>query len=274
MTIGDRVPLFLSAMAGITDPCYSLEAARSGHVAGVSIGGYDIDSITHQASLKISKKRKEFTIAPDILFDTISEGLIEILEFSSCFINLRAVNGLLLPRFCEQISKYTLNSTWKPVIEINAHCGQPEMVKCGAGVALVNNIRKLSEFIQIIRSAGLFSGIKFKFPLAKEKPFDATLFHSNLKELAENGLNIAHIDSYVVGEDGFNGIPVTIASKITELLVIGNNSVSTADDCKRILNAGASGFSLARKYLKDKQVFETIHGDFSRNSPEIYKKTG
>jgi len=258
MTVGDRVPLFLSAMAGITDPEYSLEVARSGFVAGVSIGGYDIDSSTHQASLEISKRRKEFTFAPDNLFTAINTGLTEILKFSSCFINLRAVNGEFLPLFCEQISNLASSSVWKPVIEINAHCGQPEMVKCGAGVTLASDVHKLAKLIQIIGSSGLISCIKFKVAISEKKPFHAAKFRSNLNFLVKRGLNIAHIDSYTIGGT-INYSPLEVAAGIPGLLVIGNNSVSKADDCKKILGTGARGFSLAREYLRDRWVFRTIY---------------
>jgi TIM-barrel protein len=262
---GKKVPIFLAAMAGITDPSYSLKAARTGFLAGVSIGGYDIDNFTHEASLEISNRRKEFTIQPEKLFEEIETGLLSILSRVSCFINLRAIDGQFLPIFCEKVKEATRDLQWQPIVELNVHCVQPEMLQRGAGLALSQNWKKIASLLKMVKDSDLLSGMKFKIINSPDDPFESDVFITFLKFLRNNGLDILHLDAYEKWKPGNYNLPITVAAKnIPELLIIGNNSIMNADDGKEMIIAGAHGFSVARGYLKYKSIFKRITSDFKR----------
>ncbi|MFW9996707.1 MAG: hypothetical protein ACFFD4_31990 [Candidatus Odinarchaeota archaeon] len=260
---GEKVPVFLAAMGGITGPSYALKVACTGYTAGVSIGGYDLDTTTHEASLEMSKRRREFTIHPEKLFERIKDELLLILVHNSCFVNVRAVEGDYLPDFCEKIKKISRESRWPSIIELNAHCAQPEMLEIGAGLELARNRTRIAKLIEIIKNNGLLAGLKYKIVHSPENPFNSETFVEFLTFLKSQGLDILHLDSFQKGKTGNYTLPIAIAAgKIQGLMITGNNSILNAVDGQKMLAAGAHAFSIARGYLNDHSIFQRITEDF------------
>lgn len=225
--------LVLSAMAGINDA----EFCRDQKAALVVLGGFNADKKAIGAAEKaVRRGRKEFLFGIEGI-----EGEIKKLGRRKFAVNVRSSSLEGYIEVAELVDDYG------GIIEINAHCRQPEFVEIGCGEWLLFNHEKLVEIVsRTSRVAPTFVKIRGGHRLDYEKL---------AQNLFDAGCLAVHIDAMIPG----GGCDFALIERISRIgNVIGNNSFVDIESGERIIMAGAKMVSAARAVLKDRNFFEKM----------------
>ena len=226
--------LVLSAIAGINDANFCMK-----HKAAlVILGGFNADDKAMDAAKKVvARGRKEF------IFDNPIEGIKnEIKKISKKFaVNIRSssIDGYV--EVAELVKKY------RGIIEINAHCRQPEFIEIGCGQYLLFNQEKLMEIVKEV-SEICTTAVKIRGGLEID--------YVNLaKGLRKAGCKIIHVDAMIPG-----GLcDLNLIEKISKTgFTIGNNSFVDVQSGEAIIKSGADMVSAARAVLKNQKFFDEM----------------
>ncbi len=227
--------LVLSAMAGINNAKFCMQ-----HPVGMAIlGGFSADRASMNAARKVIKRgRKEF------IFENPLEGIAKEVKLfvkssSGKFaINVRSatVDGY--------VGAADISRRYGGIIEINAHCRQPEFVEAGCGQWLMKHPELLEE---IIREVSEIAPVSVKIRNGKNCVNVA-------KRAFKAGASLVHIDAMVPG----NLCDFEVVKKISRLgMTVGNNSVSTIEMAEKMAEV-AHLVSAARAVLKDPLFFHKL----------------
>lgn len=146
--------LVLSATAGITNAEFCMK-----HPVGLAVmGGFNADRVSMDAARKAIKRgRKEF------IFDDPIEGIEKEVkklvnsDFKGVFaINVRSstLDGYI--QAAEVAKKY------EGIIEINAHCRQPEFTEIKCGQWLIHHPDTLAHIIREVRKLDVIISVKIR----------------------------------------------------------------------------------------------------------------
>lgn len=230
-----RIPnrLVLSAMAGINNAefCMSFPAGL------VILGGFNADLMAMEAARKVvARGRKEF------LFDSPIEGIeSEVAKISGrkvFAVNVRSssLNGFL--DVADIVRRYG------GIVEINAHCRQPELIEAKCGMWLMKHPKDLFTIVKET-SAIAPTGVKLRNS-------------ENCVEVAklafEAGAVYVHVDAMIPG-----GLcDFEVVKRISQLgITIGNNSVNSLEMAEKMAEV-AHLVSAARAVLKDRFFFHKL----------------
>ncbi|MGA7470472.1 MAG: methanogenesis marker 9 domain-containing protein, partial [Halobacteriota archaeon] len=155
LTIGDvRIPnpLVLASMAGLTNS--SLALSRS--VGLAILGGYNLDAPTIEAAKELVKKgRSEFAYDEPTPVIKNELGVMNTIDMKAG-INVRSTTLEPLIAIAELIHQKGA------ILELNAHCRQPEMQAVGAGQRLTRDLNKLGEWIREIKQTDVPVSVKVR----------------------------------------------------------------------------------------------------------------
>lgn len=232
-------PVAVASMAGVTDGDFFEKCSAAGLYL---LGGYSLDAATMSASEEISKRgRKEF-LTKDPL------GLVEA-ELKKVSgrgavigVNVRAATPEPLLAAAELAKKYGA------ILELNAHCRQPEMAAIGVGEVMLKDRVGLSKLVAELKKTGVVLSLKMRAGIVDEVPL--------LRLLEKAGLDIVHIDTM-----GSRGPNVTIIKKIrdsTSLFIIGNNSIAGYETAHTAYAAGSDMVSVARPLLENPGLIQYL----------------
>jgi len=225
-------PIALASMAGITDSRFASGFKNAGLII---LGGYNLDKATNEAARKeIERGRKEF------VSDNPMEFLKTELEAAGKVNTTIAVNARAasLEPFLQAAEIARKSGA---ILEINAHCRQPEMLKLGAGEALLKDVKRLSEYIHEIKKTGVVLSVKIRANVVNDVELAATV--------EKAGADIIHIDAMHP-----QGVDIGVIKRVrnsTGLFIIGNNSVVDFESAKEFFSRGADMVSVARAVLKN-----------------------
>jgi tRNA-dihydrouridine synthase B len=249
LLINDRVvktPVGIASMAGIVDASYVL--GRAAHIGFAFIGGYSIDAPTMAAaqSLAGAGDRKEFLYEDPVLE---LRAQIALMEKSDVVpgINLRGSS----PDSFRSLARALGDSV---VYEIDAHCRQPAMVEAGCGEFYLKNPDKLVAAVRALKEEGVTVSVKIRVGVADD---DRALAASLLKACAD----ILHIDLMDTGAAKLRQI-----RNSCPLLIIANNSITTFDRMKEMLQHGADLISVARQ--SDERTLSGLDAAITRFADE------
>ncbi len=224
-------------MAGITDGAFCHGLLHYGFDM-VTLGGYNADEATINAARKIlARGRPEFDVAEEGLIDHIQEQttLIKDQDFWNGMIsvNLRSI----MPEPIIKISKLKTVD----VVEINAHCRQPEITDLGCGQELLKNPSQLEKFVkEVTKNAKSQVSVKIR---ANVPDVDIAKI---VQAIEDGNADYIHVDAM---KPGFNHADYDKIKKIrheTSLFIIGNNSIRDLESAREMLASGADGISIAR----------------------------
>ncbi len=227
--------LVLSAMAGINDA----EFCRKQKASLVILGGFNADRAAMDAARKVVERgRREF-----IFEDPIGgiEGEVRKLKRRNFAVNVRSTELEGYMEVAEVVERFG------GILEINAHCRQPELVAARCGEWLLFNHERLLEVVaKTSRLATVFvkirGGRNLDYGKLAEKLFRA-------------GCAAIHVDAMIPG-GGCDFNLIAFLSKYGP--VIGNNSFIDISSGERIIKSGAKMASAARAVLKDANFFERM----------------
>ncbi len=226
-------PIALAPMGGITDSRFANEFAKDAGL--VILGGYNLDAATKQAAAEIVKRGREEFISDEPL-ELIENELKAINTDSIVAINVRS--STLEPLI--EAAKIARNAN--AIIEIDAHCRQPEMTKIDVGEALLYDLPKLQDIIRKVKATGVILSVKVRANVIDNVKM--------AKAIEDAGADILHVDAMKIG----SGADMETIRKIrdaTRLLLIGNNSITDFDIAKEMFTRGADIVSVGRGVMED-----------------------
>jgi TIM-barrel protein len=245
-------PSVLAAMAGITTGAFANKCLSYGGAGIVTIGGYPIGREMISASKEaVQRGRIEFILQNGNEANEIFKQATKVSELSNLIINLRFNKIEDVKRFSSLFSSLLGE---KPILEINAHCRQPEYIRRGGGQNLLKRFNILTDLIKVCRSKDFRVSLKIR----------GNYIVPNLliPRIDQWHLDFLHIDSYQAGKDCTD---LELLKEYTQRIntpVIGNNSVVDSKSAKAILNTGAQLFSVARAAQKNPMIFKDLVKDF------------
>jgi TIM-barrel protein len=236
-------------MAGITDSRFCSKMANYGFDL-LTLGGYNADQNAIMAGLKIIKRgRSEFNINEEDLLNHITKE-VEIVKNLNHYhgqvsVNLRSCS----PEPIIKISKIPEID----VIEINAHCRQPELIESGCGQALLKNPDILYDFTSnVVKKCKKKVSVKIR---ANVPGVDNVTI---AEAVYEAGADIIHIDAMKPGFNCADYNVIESVNKKVDIFIIGNNSITDLKSARRMLDSGADGISIARAAING-----TLHFDLT-----------
>ena len=235
----------VAPMAGITNADFLNKVIPYGFDVA-TLGGYSLDEPTIEASrMIIERGRKEFDFPLDEIFAHIENEVASIKEVHSnvkVSANVRATT----PQPIIEVG----NLKNLDIVEINCHCRQDEILAIGCGQNMLNR-PDLSDFIsQIVDNVDSEVSVKIRANVDGINTLDV----ANMIEDA--GADYLHIDAMKKGVfeadwDLLNEICNDVGIK-----VIGNNSVNSQENVKKMISTGVDGFSIARSVISGKLDFK------------------
>ena len=234
-------------MAGITNGAFCRELSSYGFDM-VTLGGYNADHPTIEAGHKIlARGRPEFEVVEEELQTHIEEQIALIKDQDDwkgmISVNLRSTS----PTHIIKISKLSDLD----VVEINAHCRQPEITKLGCGQALMKNPYYLEQFInKVVRKANSKVSVKIRANVPGIRDIDVA------RAVESAGADFIHVDAMKPGFECADYDKVKSIKKETSMFLIGNNSIRDIQSARYMIAAGADGISIARAAIGGKIPFD------------------
>lgn len=232
-------------MAGITDGNFCRKMAGHGFDM-VTIGGYNLDKKTIDAGKKIIQRgRPEFDIKKEDIISSIKNEAAIIKDSWNGLVsaNLRSTS----PEKIIQISKLPEID----VVEINAHCRQPEITDIGCGQALLYETERLYDYTKnVVDNADSKVSVKIRANIEKVDDIEVS------RIIQEAGADFLHVDAM---KQGYNYADYELIRSIkenTEIFLIGNNSIRDLKSARKMISAGADGISIARAAMNGNIPFD------------------
>jgi TIM-barrel protein len=234
-------------MAGITDGPFCSKLAPKGFDM-VTIGGYNVDALTIKAGKRIVQRgRSEFEIPIGDISNHLKQQ-IKIIKDNNSWKGLVSVNlRSTTPSPIIEISKLP----GVDVVEINAHCRQPEIMELGCGQSLLNHPDMLYKFTSAVVSNAL-SQVSVK--IRANVPGTDIIAVSKL--IQDAGADFLHLDAMKPGHPHADHDIVFAIKNSTDIFLIGNNSIKDRESADKMINAGADGFSMARALINGEVPFD------------------
>lgn len=244
-------PLALAPMGGVTNSRFANEFAKDAGL--VILGGYNLDAATNQAASEMVKRGREEFISDEPL-KLIDNELQSIKTGSVVAVNVRSSSIEPL------IEAARIIKNANAIIEIDAHCRQPEMTKIGVGEALLKDLPKLEDIIRKIKTTGAIVSVKVRANVTDNVKM--------AKAIEDAGADILHVDAMKKGA----GADMEAIRKIrdaTRLLLIGNNSITDFDTAKEMFTRGADIVSVGRGAIENPSLITTLVKEVTLLQKEI-----
>ncbi len=238
-----RNPIALAAMAGIADLDFVRKVAMS---AGLAIlGGYNLDDATNDAAVRIRERGRAEFVTPEPIEHLRSEleRLNEMEDPPAIALNVRSTEIKPL------ISAALLAKEYGAILEIDAHCRQPEMTHIGVGEPLLRDPDRLASMISKVKKTGVALCVKTRSGVVDDGELAIAI--------EQAGADAIHIDAMKPGA-GADHRAIKATRNATDLFIIGNNSVVDFGSAKAMFGHGADMVSLARATLANSDVIDTL----------------
>ncbi len=214
----------------------------------MTLGGYNTDKNAINAGLKILQRgRPEFDIKEYELYNHI-ENEIKLIKNQPNYngqvsVNLRSSS----PDPIIEISKIKELD----IVEINAHCRQPELIESGCGQALLENPEFLYDFTsEVVKRSKSKVSVKIRANVSGVD--DITIS----KTINDAGADYIHIDAMNPGYDCADYNVIESIRRVVDLFIIGNNSIRDLKSARQMLSSGADGISIARAAMNGTLPFD------------------
>ncbi len=235
----------VAPMAGITDAEFLNKVIPFGFNVA-TLGGYSLDEQTIEASRKIVERgRKEFVFPLSETFSHIEKEIASIKKVHS-HVKVSANVRSTTPQPIIDIG----NIKDLDIVEINCHCRQEEILNVGCGQEMLKR-EDLGDFIsEVADNVDCEVSVKIR---ANVEGVD-TLKIAGLIE--DSGADYLHIDAMKKGVfDADYNLLREVCNNV-HIKVIGNNSVNSELNAKKMIETGVSGFSIARAIISGNLGFD------------------
>ena len=228
----------VAPMAGITNADFLNKVIPLGFNVA-TLGGYSLDNPTIEASKKIIERgRKEFDFPSDVIFKHIENEVASIKKVHSdvkVSANVRATT----PQPIIEVG----NIEDLDIVEINCHCRQDEILAIGCGQNMLNR-PDLSDFISQIAD-----NVESEVSVKIRANVDGIDTFKIARLIEDAGADYLHIDAMKKGVFDADWELLEKICNDVNIKVIGNNSVNSEENLKKMISTGVYGFSIARSVI-------------------------
>ncbi len=220
--------LALASLSGEGDARWALAAAD--HAGAAFLGGVAIDEPSRAAARElVARDREEFLPADPLAF--VDDQLATVADSPAAIrpgINVRSTT-------VEPIREVAaICADHDAILEINAHCRQPELRAVGCGETLLADTDRLAEYVAAAAEAAPVVSVKVRAEV------DGVDLAGVAKRIAAAGADAIHIDAM----DSENVVADVAAA--TDLFVIANNEVRGRESVREYMGYGADAVSVGR----------------------------
>lgn len=227
-------PVAVASLSGQSDAEWARTAAP--HVGGAFLGGIALDRDARNAARKLVERDRDEFLPPDpIAFIERQLAALEEVPVRPG-VNVRSATLPAIRDAGETCARYDA------ILEINAHCRQPEMCAIGCGEELLRNVDRLCEYVSVAAETGAEVSVKVRAEVA------GVDLPATARRVAAAGGDMLHVDAMdsesVVGEvaDALE----TQHSSEQRPIVIANNGVRGRETVREYLEYGADAVSVGR----------------------------
>lgn len=215
--------LALASMSGQSDVEWARQRAQ--WVGCAFLGAFNLDQNTLEAARGMVRRgRDEFL--PDDPFRFFQNQIDEASDLGLIVgANVRTVDPERLHRAGSIVDEFNT------VLEINAHCRQPEMEQIGCGQGLLRDKARLRDMIQAGAESGALISLKSRFEV------DGVDSVSRLNRAVEWGVDILHVDAMDSEE---------LVARLEAPFLIANNGVRQPEHVREYVRYGADAVSVGR----------------------------
>jgi len=220
--------LALASLSGEADARWALAAAD--HAGAAFLGGVAIDEPSRAAARElVARDREEFLPADPLAF--VDDQLATVADSPAAIrpgINVRSTT-------VEPIREVAaICADHEAILEINAHCRQPELRAVGCGETLLADTDRLAEYVAAAAEHAPAVSVKVRAEV------DGVDLAGVAKRIAAAGADAIHIDAM----DSESVIADVAAA--TDLFVIANNEVRGRESVREYMGYGADAVSVGR----------------------------
>lgn len=226
-----------ASLSGQSDAEWAREALP--HVGAAFLGGIAIDEPTRDAASQLVERDREEFLPDDPLGwidDQLSALVAEPLQAA---VNVRAATSEPIADAGEICAAHDA------ILEVNAHCRQPELCAAGTGEALLQEPDRLATYVDVASERGATVSVKVRtevedvsLPAVAQRAVDA-------------GADILHVDAMD------SEAVVADVVDATDAFVIANNEVRDRESVTEYLEFGADAVSVGRPST-DPTVLERV----------------
>jgi len=219
--------LLAASLSGQSDADWAQEA--SDYVDGAILGGVAIDEEARTAARQIVRDRDREEFLPQEPLEFVEEQLKKLAQIpivSGMNVRSTSIDPLL------DVANVCANHD--AVIEINAHCRQPELKAASCGESLLKDTDRLTTFVETAASTGAIVSVKVR---AEVPEIDLVETAGKIETAGADIIHIGAMDSeHVVGN----------VTTETEIFVIANNGVRNLESVREYFEYGADAVSVGR----------------------------
>ncbi|MDD4496885.1 MAG: methanogenesis marker 9 domain-containing protein [Methanosarcinaceae archaeon] len=227
-------PIALAPMAGIVDSEFASKYA--GDAGLVVLGAFNLDEGSIAvASEMVARGRKEFISSEPLEF--IKKEIRAVTTGSVVAVNVRSTTLGPLVEAAKMVKEEGA------ILELNAHCRQPEMLEAGLGEALLHDLPRLTAWILAIKETGVVLSVKVRADVVDDVKL--------ARVIEKAGADIIHVDAMLNGFEGPDLAAILNYRDSTRLFLIGNNSIRDFAGAKEAFSWGVNMVSVARGAMDD-----------------------
>jgi len=218
--------LALASLSGEADAAW---AAAGAELAGAAfIGGVALDEPSREAARAlVDRDREEFLPDDPLAFISDQLSTLDAVPIQPG-VNVRATRLEPIRRAAAICADHDA------IVEINAHCRQPELCEVGCGETLLADTDRLTKNVSTAAAEGATVSVKVR---AKVPGVDLSTVAERIEDAGANIIHVDAMDSEPVIRD------VATAS---DLFVIANNEVRDQETVREYLSYGADAVSVGR----------------------------
>ena len=222
-------------MAGITDAEFLCKVIPYGFDV-VTLGGYSLDERTIEASQKIIERgRKEFHFKIDEVIPHI-ENEVNLIKKNYPDVRVSANVRSSIPEPIVQASEIEKLD----IIEINCHCRQDEIIAIGCGQEMLKR-PDLKEYLSYV-----VDNSKSEVSVKIRANVDGINTVEIAQKIEDAGADYLHLDAMNPNIFDADWKLLKNVCDNTNIKVIGNNSIDSAEKVQKMYDCGVYGFSIAR----------------------------
>ncbi len=232
-------PLALASLSGRSDARWA--RACEAHVSAAFLGGIGIDADTQAAARAgVARGREEFLTDDPLGFIDAQLARLAGVDLEAGF-NVRTRDPGPIRSAARICARHDA------ILEVNAHCRQPEATAIGCGQALLAEGSRLVELVEAAADAGATVSVKVRTEVAG---VDLPALAARLDAA---GADLVHVDAM-----DSRGVVADVVDAV-ECLVIANNGVRSRDDVAEYLGYGAHAVSVGRPSTRPRAVARLAH---------------
>lgn len=219
-------PVAMASLSGRSDARWARAGAE--HVGAAFLGGVALDEAAQAAARgAVARGREEFLTDDPLRF--VADQLDRLVDAPVVpGVNVRATSPAPVRAAARVCARHGA------ILEVNAHCRQPEATAVGCGEALLVDAERLCDQVRAAASADAVVSVKVRTEV------DGVDLPALAVELEAAGADLIHVDAM-----DSRSVVADVAAA-TSCAVIANNGVRGPWDVEEYLGLGADGVSVGR----------------------------